>query len=358
MSGSKRSIPADSRPKRIDAAGVSSEPLELENEPSESAGSSQAARVGSGPGLKRVPASTKCRRCGYDLSGLQAAKVCPECGFTTKVRRRRVYSDQLAAASIEWLRVVNMGAKCLVLGMVLWISGVVAMEFGGSAATVMWPMSGLMLMWVGAALVLRDREASEYESGEGVKEMARERAFARWGFAGVVLGGAGAFVDRFVTSGLPAVYTLVSVAAVVGMASCVVLVVYMRRLALWANDDSTVSALQWSVVGMPLGVVAPLVWATWLGMTGIAVFLVSMLIVPAGLILVDGMVLFAIVKFERMTTWAIESNIAHMDRAMRDEERMMRGERSKAARIAREKGHAATDPGREGAPSRTTREGV
>ena len=39
-----------------------------------------------------VRGSSRCRRCGYDLSGLGCEAVCPECGLTSEVELRKPLS--------------------------------------------------------------------------------------------------------------------------------------------------------------------------------------------------------------------------------------------------------------------------
>lgn len=86
-----------------------------------------------GPGEARA-----CRRCGYNIAGLDAAGVCPECGFEIE---RSLASDELKNSSPEYLASLHRGVVIILSAIIVMILitfasiGVgIALAVGGAGA--------------------------------------------------------------------------------------------------------------------------------------------------------------------------------------------------------------------------------
>ncbi|MCC6659471.1 MAG: hypothetical protein IT437_01160 [Phycisphaerales bacterium] len=70
-----------------------------------------------------VPFDAPCNRCGYNLRGLDAAGLCPECGAGVADSLR---GGQLRFASVEFVRLLARGARLVLWGMAIMCFGTIS----------------------------------------------------------------------------------------------------------------------------------------------------------------------------------------------------------------------------------------
>lgn len=346
--GHPRRVPETSKTMRVDTVRSDVAPIGLEPETAQQS-MPRVKTQAAGPGLIGGESRRRCcRRCGYDLSGLDSAKVCPECGFTTRVKRSsRVFGEGLTTAPIEWLRVLNLGAKCLVLGFLAWVSGIFALGWTMNPVLGLWPVCGAGLWVAGAWLVLRDRSASETSAEVPSREWPTLRVWARWLQFGLVLATFAIALEYAAVVG-STWWVVKLILALPGFVGLGILLGFMARIADWGNDDDAANYLKVSVFTMPIALVQltfmaaywPTFWSFGLGFG-------AWLVRGFGFVLVSPSVLalWSVWKFHSMAGWAVTNNLTRMDNLERQRERF---ERERAARARETTARAPEAP-----PSRT-----
>jgi hypothetical protein len=82
--------------------------------------------------VHRVEGDALCRRCGYNLRGLEVAGTCPECRAAVE---HSIHGDLLRYSSVAWLEKVRQGFTWVLWGIVVQIVGGVV---GGIASVSVW----------------------------------------------------------------------------------------------------------------------------------------------------------------------------------------------------------------------------
>lgn len=97
-----------------------------------------------------VVADIPCRKCGYNLRGLQIDGRCPECGRAVGLS---VQGDLLRFSDPRWLHMLHRGARQIIWGVVALVAG----GFGAGLLTVALPAAFLLvpvIMVVGYGLIV------------------------------------------------------------------------------------------------------------------------------------------------------------------------------------------------------------
>lgn len=279
-----------------------------------------------------------CMSCGYNLQGLRADGVCPECGRPIRSRKDVPrYTDNLVNAPLGYLRVFSFGCLVLMLGGVGLIAALIVQYAGlsgpvlGLAAGVVW-YSGVMIVtqprpvtaaatvdprveWFAPRLAARLTQAC-WVLGAGA-------AYA-WTNTGVGGGGGAPGAGALIASALPWTAAVAFTAAIAGI---VPLCVCLSNLAFWAADSSlgySFRACAWLAgVYAPLSLIAAADALTGgglfrsFGLLGFGSLLV-LAFFRGSLVLCS---LYCLWRVHSMSRWAIRNHLGAEERVERIRER-------------------------------------
>lgn len=128
------------------------------------------AGVMSGP----VPFSSQCRGCGYDLSGLDIAGLCPEC---SKPIFDSLQGDLLAFAPRHYLQSLHRGTVSILASILFYVMGSVVGVIAGIASAIGAGTGGGTTTRVGSALAMQTSIAA---FGLGVSVVYTIMSVAGW----------------------------------------------------------------------------------------------------------------------------------------------------------------------------------
>lgn len=183
-----------------------------------------------------VQMDVECRKCGYNLRGLDGLGRCPECGTPVGLS---IQGDLLRFADPQWLRTLAKG-----LNLILW--GILANFVAAAGGGVILLMTGNSFLQ--GAIGLIGSLVSFYgtwfftepdPSGLGEAQYVNSRKFVRIALGVGLLGGVLTLVREAVAGynlGL-ILAILMGLAVLVGMAGEFARLLYLRRLALRVPDQ-------------------------------------------------------------------------------------------------------------------------
>ncbi len=271
-----------------------------------------------------------CRKCGYNLQGLPAGAVCPECGtpFSLSVQGR--FCDNLTDAPLEYLRTLRRGLLLLVgailllifaLGVFIFV-GWEALFLAGMVASVLW-MSGI---WF--ATVARPVETSFVP--DAILDSNRLRLICRAGQLATL-----SAVIFFLTAWaaaqsasasilfVNAMLALATAALVISVLFLIPICIYLSALCDWAGAGTL--GARFRVVSLILGGVAIVAFGSALAAavsTSIRGF-TSLLALWSGIvfILVWMYLLILLLTLANATRWAVINALDAIDSVTRIENR-------------------------------------
>ena len=323
------------------------------------------------PGAARVPSPTiagqRCRRCGYDLTGLDRTGKCPECAFPIARSATRRNEDQLASAPVEWLRAFQAGATALLLGSVTGVAGLFLWQVSTAWPLGFWRIGAAISWVVGAWIITAPRAAAVSRSVAPREEWRTARALARWPqFAWIALAAFDTVAGAFALPAWPVLVIEIALLAV-ALVGVMMLMVQMSRLALWANDDDLARRAVHCVVLAPIGFVLGLLIAgsvsfAWLFSLRLFWIAVLMVFIAAGLSPL-AYTLWVIARFRSMASWATLYHLRSEDKDLRQAEKALRIARYAESERRAQAGAGEGSPGATAqapaaAPSRSSRAGA
>ncbi|MDX2148961.1 MAG: hypothetical protein SFZ23_15710 [Planctomycetota bacterium] len=284
----------------------------------------------------------RCRKCNYDLAGLQHAR-CPECGTPTRAGRQ--FSDTIAEAPVGYLHRLAVVSVVLALAAL----GSTVSPLVGLVSLKIWPFAvGFLFacLWAGAVFVVTmPRQSAKLSPEVAASEWRRLRWFNRmcslaWPMTFIGLGTwmsqvlaavAAAAAVGAPTFTIPAWATVVLAASVlfllVGLVGNVTLSVQVADLAEWANDTGLANRLRGSAWLLMFGVVAVLMgyrvapnFGGFVALLGVIFGSLGGLSLLAGL----GIFLFSCCQMATMSLWAVSNSRVSIERDQRMAEKMDR----------------------------------
>ncbi|MGE3110149.1 MAG: hypothetical protein AB7G11_14270 [Phycisphaerales bacterium] len=188
----------------------------------------------------------ECVNCGYNLKGIRADGVCPECGRKIAAKRKDVprYSDSLIHAPKTWLAGLAMGSIMLFLSAIgLLTLVVVAIIFSGRGLLALSVFKlGLGLIWtIGVVLTTQPRPVMPTTQIDPRKEWRGLRWASRltqllWIVAPLCTGLYAFQLRQLVTP--PEALLWLAAASVLGaMLGLIWFCVYLSNVAFWGDDE-------------------------------------------------------------------------------------------------------------------------
>jgi len=229
------------------------------------------------PPANTIAEDIPCRRCGYNLRGLNTAGACPECG--TAIAQSLV-GNMLRHADPEWLETLRSGASLKLWNIVLIIFGSIAaglLVAAGIPATVLVVISllgGLLGLW--ATFLITKQEPRIALQEDTVTLRTALRACAVAAFCGSLLQYVGAPTGMSLPVASAPVgawyFFLALLSAVLSVAGIFVMwgeLLYLRRFALRIPDDKlsqSTTLIMWvlpitGAVGLVFAIVAAVAFA-------------------------------------------------------------------------------------------------
>lgn len=271
-----------------------------------------------------------CRKCGYNLKGLQRGSRCPECGFAPPQRASVLSArDNLLYAPLGYLKLLRLGALLMALGVVGAVLQV-GLGFFVSEAIVTAMRLLIGAGWLGGVWIFTaPRQVNERTPVNPQQEWKRLRWVNRgtqacWLLGSLVATSAGA---AGAPGALEIVAGLLGVVALFGLAP---LAVQIADIAEWGADTGLASRLRgaaWGVI-----VFGVIIYLGFLGPvlpTALAIVLGIAMVVSWWLWVISMIVLgYSVLQLASMTHWAI-LNSHHL--AARDERARQRQERDEHA---------------------------
>jgi predicted Zn-ribbon and HTH transcriptional regulator len=280
-----------------------------------------------------------CRRCGYNLKGLQRGCRCPECGFAAARGGVLQTRDNLLYAPLAYLKVLQAGAMLMALGVVG--SGILAAaNFVDLSGTFRNPVRlGTAAAWIAGVWILTaPRQVSDRTPVNPREEWKRLRWVNRGTQACWLLGAVAAIAaarlapitPAFRTTGPHPMEVVAELLAVIGLFGLVPLAIQIADLAEWGADTGLASRLRGSAWG--LMVFGAFVHAGAYGpelLGPFAFFLLVPMLISGGLWMISLLALgYSVLQLASMTRWAI-INSDHL--AARDQRLLERQERDARA---------------------------
>ncbi len=195
-----------------------------------------------------------CRACGYNLRGLPASGVCPECACPLA---RSLLPPSLSTAPSRWLRTLERGAVVLLVGLVLLVPGIFlyAMVPVNPGRVSRWGDAScmlLMLLVAGLGLVLLTVPDAE----EQEEPVLSARRLARWGLLAAL--GMTLILPLLTVAQSPALYFTARLATLLLYAlGAPGLLSYTRGLFLAAGWQGWATFSQVTGVGLLVAVMLP-----------------------------------------------------------------------------------------------------
>jgi hypothetical protein len=186
-----------------------------------------------------------CRKCGYNLQGLPAGSVCPECGtpFSLDVQGR--FCDNLTDAPLEYLRTLRHGLLLLAGSILLLIFGLGVSIFAGWDVLFLTGMVAGVLWMSGVWVVTIARPAETSFVPDALLDSSRLRLFCRAGQLATMSGGIFLLTAWMASQSSSASVVLVNAMLVMSAAALLVstlflipFCVYLSALSDWAGADT------------------------------------------------------------------------------------------------------------------------
>ncbi len=180
----------------------------------------------------------RCRACGYNLRGLQAGGICPECAAPIAPSLR---PDRLSSADAGWLERLQAGALLLLIGLGAATFGpclMLPLLSSASRPVVAGQVcSGVLLLaaLIGSLLYTAAEPEPRYEPA------LVPRRVARWSLAAALLS----------VAGTPVSFSLYVPALVLAMIALPALLLHTRRLLLRADHPRWATQAAINAVGLP-----------------------------------------------------------------------------------------------------------
>jgi hypothetical protein len=132
-----------------------------------------------------VLADATCRVCSYNLRGLLAAGLCPECACPVI---RSLSARSLATADLDWLRNLERGAVLILAGLVMLLPGLFVFLAANAAGPPMSPWAGvacevllLLAPALGLILLTTAEPDRQDEPARSARQLARGALLAAFG---------------------------------------------------------------------------------------------------------------------------------------------------------------------------------
>ncbi len=290
------------------------------------------------PTIARVQEHRPCRRCGYDLFGLDEQGVCSECGapvHATGFDRR--FADNLTDAPLAYLKRLTLAFWVLALSILLGVGARTLDGFGAlpspviaDAAIVLAASAWFLAVW----LATTKRQLTDQTAPDPLLDAIRFRQAIRLTQAAAPFAAISAVAATH-AAGPPSVgfAVLAAILGVVAFLGASALCVYLSCLADWAGDTGVAERLRASAWGIAVcGLIA-------LGAAVLSPLVPSLLVVGlwASVFLLLAVCLFAFAIFElgRLTSWAVSNNITAVERDTRVAARRKRESDELADRVTR-----------------------
>ncbi len=291
----------------------------------------------------RIEGSILCRRCGYDLKGIDPGGPCPECGIAIKGdRSHRRLGDTITDAPASYLNFLAMSCWMALATSVTSIGTYVVSTWMDEELAVQFIWLICCMCWAGTVFLLTaDRRSLVVDPAELKAEWRRSRWVARFtqvgwvGAAGLstmklaVLMGANPGIRVF--PGWPVVPASVGIMEI-GIALCFLagltglgfLCFHLASLAYWARDEALEMRLRTCAYFLCGGV--PLLIGSFqfsnvgggIGFAAFGLFLVMLFLVGGGWV----MFLVGLGQLAMLSVNAVKSAEAEADRDMRMMEKM------------------------------------
>ena len=288
---------------------------------------------------RREGIARPCASCGYDLRGLAAGRVCPECGAPPGEPAK--LADAISAMPIQVVRMFR--AAC-------WLASISALAIIALIVLRPWlplndprhaaALAFASVLWVIAAFKLTPALTLAPAVARGFGGRSRLRVPARWLQLGWIVLAAMNYFDQTLGPGRASAAAgwigLIGLCGLLsGLAGVFLLGLMLERLAEWARDNVAERSLNLAIFGIPFSIIAVAVSAALsfipLVAASLALLAVSIAAFPWGLF-----------SLTRSMTWAVHHAREHQEYLERRRRRAMefdaqRAETIEAADRARER---------------------
>lgn len=285
----------------------------------------------------------RCPNCEYDLIGLVAGGVCPECGRPIVMHRPSGrFGDNLVDAPLNYLRHLRWALLLLAVVSIGAIVTVAAAWWTGQYAIVPVSMLGLTPAWAAGVWLTTWKRPSGLPRDSVLDHRKLRVALRVVHMLPIVAAGlifAGYLTQMSTPVGLPLIAQVLLLAGLGIVLLCVValvpLGVYLSALCDWAGDGglSTRFRLASSVIALctMTAVVMAMILVGSVGMRGMAALVLMWSVSVSGIATVG--FLFFLLQLSHMATWAVNNAVTASERDARVSARREERIASLAARV-------------------------
>lgn len=308
----------------------------------------------------KVKAGRKCRRCEYDLTGLQIGSVCPECGTPVDGRSSRELDTDMIAAKPAFLRRLAAGMIAMMTSLGL---GLLSYLAWSSTGAVLWQITGgvALVLWSNGVFLISGRKRTLGDHAAAIAmEGARVRVLAigtqaMWVVAAGAWFGAEFTLQQAMLKGVtnpPEYRQLIQLAQLcggVGFVGLLAVCAVLADLASWAGFESARERIRAASIGLTVGLpVAGAAYAVHVSgpMTALKFPLVVVgVLALVGVIASLGTIALTVAQLTGVTFWAMQNAHEALARDARAVERREREAAEMAQRLPQGKAVSPIEPG-------------